>query len=264
MQDDVKSFDKYYTKAEVVDKCMSKFRNRLGRYDLVIEPAAGAGAFFNRIDHQNKIALDIKPGAKGIRKIDWLNYNVSNKYKRVLVIGNPPFGKYQRMAIAFIQHALSFSNVQTIAFILPDVFNKHTRQKILPKNWRIVSITGLEKNSFLIDGNDYHIPACFFIFDKSSGRDLREVTGLKAKDFRFGSKNDFDFFVFGSAPKNITKHPKSNNRGHYIKSNIPVKKLINRIRNMEWEGNSCASGGVYWLTKHEFIKQYINRYERRV
>ena len=53
---------------------------------------------------------------------------------------------------------------QTIAFVLPNVYRKHTRQKILPYNWRIVSITELGRDCFTLEGKEYHVPASFFIF----------------------------------------------------------------------------------------------------
>ena len=46
-------------------------------------------------------------------------------------------------------------------------------KKILPNNWRIVSITELGRDCFTLEGKEYHVPVSFFIFDKSEGKDLR-------------------------------------------------------------------------------------------
>lgn len=258
-----KVFDKYYTKKHVVLACLKKVQELSRSYDFVIEPSAGGGAFYKELDHPGKIGMDLEPADKQIIQQDWLKYKISREYKSVLVIGNPPFGQYHKTSSAFIIHALSHQNVQTIAFILPNVYRKHTRQRILPADWRIVSITGLGKNSFEIDGRDYHIPSSFFVFDKSQGKDLRANSGQykNTRDFAFGNKNNFDIFVFGASPKRITRNPKPNNRGHYIKSKIPVEDLIENIKKIEWIGNSCANGGVYWLSQNEFLEQYIKRYE---
>ena len=76
----------------------------------------------------------------------------------------------------------------------------------------------------------------------------------------FGTAKDFDVYVFGASPKRVITDPKSNNRGHYLKAKVPVAMLIERIRGVDWKGNSCAKGGVYWLTKHEFVEQYEKQY----
>ena len=256
------ALDKYYTKKEVVRKCLEKVDELPRKYDLVIEPSAGNGTFYDEIKHGNKIGIDIDPCHKDIIKGDWLDYKIHRRYKEVLVIGNPPFGQYHKLSSAFISHALSFPNVRTIAFILPNVYNKHTRQKILPLDWRICSITALGRDSFILDGQDHHVPTSFFVFDKSIGKDLRTDPNLyrDTDDFEFGNESNFDIFVFGASPKRITLHPKPNNRGYFLKSKIPVPDLIKKIKGIDWTGNSCAAGGVYWLTKHEFLEQYIKQY----
>jgi len=256
------SLDKYYTKRAVARKCLAVVGDMPHQYDLVVEPSAGDGAFYDEIAHPNKFGIDIDPAHKKIIKADWLKFNVPGQYGRVLVVGNPPFGMYHKLSSAFISHALSFGNVQTIAFILPNVYRKHTRQKILPPAWRIVSITELERDAYLLDGKDYHVPSSFFVFDKSTGADLRVDPNLYTEtgDFSFGNKHDFDVFVFGSSPAKITMRPKPNNRGHFLKAKIPVPELVEKIKRVQWEGNSCASGGVYWLTKYEFLHQYVKRH----
>ena len=255
--------DKFYTKQEVVKRCLEEVNKLPYLYDCVIEPSAGDGAFYKNIEHDTKIGIDIDPQHPEIIKTDWLNYSINEIYKRVLIIGNPPFGQYQKLSSQFISHALSFSNVQTIAFILPDVYKKHTRQKILPYTWRVVSITELGRDCFTLEGKAYHVPASFFIFDKSEGKDLRVNPNAytETNDFEFSNKEDFDIFVFGASPRRITKTPAPNNRGYFLKSKIPIEDLISKIKAVEWNGHSCANGGVYWLTKFEFLEQYIKCYE---
>lgn len=266
-----KLLDKYYTKTATVARCLRALDDMrpVRYYDHVIDPSAGAGAFYHAIAHNRKLGMDIDPEHKAIQQQDWLEYQIKPDFQSVLVIGNPPFGQYHRLSTAFIRHALSFDNVKTIGFILPNVYKKHTRQRVLPRNgevfqsnWRIASITDLDEYSFTLNNKDYHIPSAFFVFDKSNGIDLR-VDAHKypdSKHFSFGRKNDFDIFVFGASPKHITKHPKSNNRGYYLKSKVDTNILINNIKKLDWTGNSCASGGVFWLTKHEFLEQYISHY----
>ena len=254
-----KEKDKFYTPIETSIKCISKIN--LSNYDLIIEPSAGNGSFTNNINHNNLISLDLYPENNNIIKQDWLKYKIPTKYKNVLIIGNPPFGISNKLSKQFITHALGFYNVKTIGFILPNVYKKHTNQKILNKYWRIKDIIEIE-NTFIKDKKNIKIPCSFFIFDKSQGKDLRfkPEKYKNIKDFEFSNKDDFDIFVFGSSPKKIIKNPKPNNRGYYIKSKIGLDNLINNLKNINWEGNSCANGGVYWLTKPEFCYNYIKKY----
>ena len=254
------SIDKYYTLDDVACKCLSALC--IENYDFVVEPSAGSGAFYNAISHKNKIGIDIEPDNKNILKQDWFSYDISNRHKNVLVVGNPPFGRYHSLSSAFLKKAFSFVNVKTVAFILPDVYKKYTRQRIIPRDWRIQDIINIGENAFMFDGKVRHIPCSFFIFDKSPGKDLRDDPyEYKDKvDFYFANKSDFDLFLFGAAPKRIITNPKQNNRGHFIKSHINVEVLRDRLMNIKWSGLSCASGGVYWLTQGEIIRHYFNTY----
>ena len=73
-----------------------------------------------------------------------------------------------------------------------------------------------------------------------------------------------DIFSFGAAPYNLIDPPevKSNNRGYFLKSCIDKEKLCSNIKSVDWKskGASSVSGGVFWITKSEFIKYYTERY----
>ena len=257
------ALDQYLTKPAVVSQCLAQLDD-LSRFDLVLEPAAGDGAFLNKINHPNKVGIDIDPQHGDVLKADWLQYEVDEGWKRVLVVGNPPYGRYHKLSSAFLRRAMSFPNIHTIAFILPNVYRKHTRQRIIPEEWRIVSITGLGRDCFTLDAGDYHVPTSFFVMEKSEGPDLRvrlpdKVTGTQ--DFDFVTRKNFDVFVFGASPRRVITNPTPNNRGYYLRSKVPVQTLIERIKSVNWEGNSCANGGVYWLNKYEFVEQYRVHHE---
>jgi len=253
--------DKFYTRDHIAERCLRVLGN-LDDYDCVIEPAAGAGAFLRHIQHSNVIALDISPASAAVSQADWLRYKIGADFKRVLVVGNPPYGLNHALSDAFIRRALSFGNVQTVGFILPNTYRKHTRQRVLPRSWRIARIEDLGDDAFTYDGGVYHMPCSFFVFDKSAGADMRvriEPTMYReAADFQFSDKSDFDFFMFGAAPNKLTANPTRNNRGYYIKSKIDASELKRRIKAVDWRGNSCANGGVAWFTKPEIVAQYNN------
>ena len=254
-------FDKFYTNPKVV-KDLMKFID-LSSYDLIIEPSAGNGSFSNQINDYNLISLDLAPESDNIIQQDWFEYKIPSDYKNVLIIGNPPFGERNKLSKEFIKHALSFENVKTIAFVLPNVYKKHTNQKIFPKNWRLAQEINLPENSFLLDGETYHVPCSFFIWTQYQGlKNLRfkEELYKTHPDFSFSDENNADFFVMGASPtviKNI-EDVTTTNRGYYIKSNIEPEKLKSFIKNINWTkfGNSSANGGVSWFSKPEFIKIY--------
>ena len=60
------ALDKYFTKENVVRKCLAMVEELPHSYDLVIEPSAGNGAFYDKINHHNKIGIDIDPQHKDI------------------------------------------------------------------------------------------------------------------------------------------------------------------------------------------------------
>ena len=262
-----KELDKYYTKEHIAIRCIESIT--LGDYDLIIEPSAGSGNFLKHLYHNidtnissNIIGMDLYPENSGILQQDWSTYTIDHHYDSVLIIGNPPFGVNHIKSDMFIQHALQFTNVKTIAFILPNTYKKHTRQRILPKEWRIKEIVDIERNAFTFNHQERHVPCSFFIFDKSHGKDLR-VDPNKYKDtkhFVFGNKHCFDLFVFGAAPQRVTYNPSPNNRGYFLKTKPGYDRnfVAKKIQSTEWKGNSCANGGVFWLTKYEFLAQYNN------
>ncbi len=255
-----KTLDKFYTKESVAIQCIKHLR--LTDYDTVIEPSAGSGVFSRNIKHKNLIALDLEPEHESIKKQDWFEYEPKQKSKNTLVIGNPPFGLRNKLSKAFIEKSIALPTVTTIAMILPNVYKKHTLQKIFPNGWRLKKIVCLPDNAFTVDGEEYHVPCSFFIFDKSEGTNLMfdELKYSVCSDFEYSNKHDADWFVLGASPSTVKKLKEvtPTNRGYYIKSTgISKKELKIKFENTYWNGNSSANGGVSWLTKPEIIKSYI-------
>ena len=250
--------DKFYTKSSVAIRCISTLD--LSIYDQVIEPSAGNGSFSHNISHDNLLALDLLPEDDTITQMNWFDYIPNLNYNKVLVIGNPPFGIRNTLSRGFITHSIYMFNVVTIAFILPNVFLKHTNQKIFPSNWRLKSIISIEDNAFLLDNIPYHVPCSFFVWDKSEGEDLRFNPELytSCDDFEFCDKRSADYYITGAAP-HLLKDP--NNiipRGYYIRAlDISKEELKHKFESIKWLGHSSVSGGNFWLTKPEIIKTYL-------
>lgn len=256
-------YDQFYTNANVAEKCLSVLD--MSRYDYIIEPSAGSGAFFSQIDHPNKIGLDVAPAAPGIITLSWFDYHIPSHFKNVLVVGNPPFGIRNQLSLSFITHALQFENVTTLAFILPNVFQKHTLQKKISTRYRLVNIVPLPKNSFTLKGQPFNISCAFFVFDNSDKPDLRfrPEHYRRTHDWEFGTKDSYDFFVMGASITTVKDAPTVHNRGYYIKvrHGVNVTVVKERFRALRYEGFSSASGGVAWVTKPELVKVYQEQFE---
>ena len=84
--------DQFYTNPEIALKCYNELKKviTIDNYDIHLEPSAGSGSFFNIMNKNNRIGLDIEPKNKDIKKMNFFDYKPIDN-KKYLVIGNPPF-----------------------------------------------------------------------------------------------------------------------------------------------------------------------------
>ncbi len=157
--------DKFYTAPEIAQWCVNKLT--LSDYELIIEPSAGNGVFSSYLNqvHKNVLAFDIHPEAEHIVRQDWFDYQPEEN-ARILVIGNPPFGQQNTLAIRFINHATKFAD--TIAFILPKSFMKDSVQNKLEKYLHLEQQFILPKNSFILEDKPVDVPAVYQIWKKKN------------------------------------------------------------------------------------------------
>ena len=250
--------DKFYTIESVVKQCIGLIDFKL--YKKIIEPSAGNGAFLKYLPKDNSFGYDIEPEQSDIAKQDWFKFY--DDLTDCLVVGNPPFGKRNSLSKQFIKHAISL-NTQTIAFILPDVYYKHTLQSVFPKEYRLINSYKLPKNSFTINGESFNLPCTFFIWDKSEGSDWRtDPYEHTTSDFEIVTKAKSDstcFYVMGASPNTVKEiiDVSETNRGYYIKPlNKTKSELMELFKVIDFNGYSCANGNVAWRTKSEIIKSY--------
>ena len=66
----------------------------------------------------------MEPENDEIIKQDYLefDFNLQNSYKRIHIVGNPPFGRQSSLAIKFIKKSCEYCD--SISFILPKSFKK--------------------------------------------------------------------------------------------------------------------------------------------
>lgn len=66
--------DKFYTLPHVAKSCLDKLETYFpwNTWDLVIEPSAGNGSFYNQIPTIQKVGIDIMPENDQLVKMDFL------------------------------------------------------------------------------------------------------------------------------------------------------------------------------------------------
>jgi len=178
--------DQFYTNSDIAKKCIDSID--ITKYDIVIEPSAGTGAFYNLIDHPNKIGIDLEPKCDGVIKQDFLEWGLNEfPLPKILTIGNPPFGRQSSLAQKFIKHASIFST--TIAFILPRGFKKRSVYDRVPLNFWKVNEIAIARNSFTFNGESYDVPCVWMEYEKKNKLRTKEKK-LTPKTFRFTTQED--------------------------------------------------------------------------
>ena len=264
--------DKFYTIPSIAEKCINIVGNKYdwNTWDLIVEPSAGNGSFFLQIPTDNKIGIDIEPEHDNIIKCNFFNYipNIPNKDK-ILVIGNPPFGRVSSLAIKFFNYASNWANV--IAFIIPRTFRRISVQNKLNKYFHLI-----EDHEIPIHPCSFNpsmmVKCCFQIWEKKSQE--RIIIKLET------SHSDWDFLSFGpiynegqpTPPKGADfvirayggkcgeiktnelekLRPKS---WHWIKCNIEKDILISRFNNLDYS-NSLNTARQNSLGKGELVSLY--------
>jgi len=192
-------YGQYFTKLETVSKLLG-ILNKYTAYPKninILEPSFGTGNFIKVLKdmgYENIDGCEIDSNLTP-NSIDFFNYPIENKYD--LIIGNPPFTKYnikesyyypklylnsdikphlylnkksvnkmkEKIENVFILKSIKHlkNNNSTIAFILPISFfiksrNKKIKEELI-QNFSTVIIYQDKRVWF-----DYHIPCCFAIF----------------------------------------------------------------------------------------------------
>lgn len=182
--------DKFYTKGDISKLCIDMLN--LSDFDLIIEPSAGNGSFSKQIE--NCIAYDLVPEDESIIQQDFFELDIIQfNDKKVLTIGNPPFGVQNNLAISFFNKAAKYSD--TIAFILPKSFMKESIQRKLDLNFHLDKYIELPYNSFLLNGEEYGVNCVFQIWNKKNIKRIVKKKNFCYSYIEFGNVNDFDFIV---------------------------------------------------------------------
>ena len=149
--------DQFFTRKEIAKFYYTHFLNFLqnegggiGDY-IFVEPSAGNGSFFDLLP-EGSVGIDIAPLSSAVVKEDFLSWSPKKYHnKKIIFIGNPPFGYRGWLALSFMNHAAKFADY--IAFILPMSFQSEGKGS--PKN-RVRGMTLV--HSEIVVSNSFHEP----------------------------------------------------------------------------------------------------------
>lgn len=110
--------DKYYTESELAQKCVETTFSIIGsKWERIIEPSVGEGAFLPYLPNET-IYYDIEPSENlpNTIKADFREVNLPY-IKNSLVIGNPPYGRANKLSVQFVKKAMTLGDY--CSFIQP-------------------------------------------------------------------------------------------------------------------------------------------------
>lgn len=283
-----KDFDQFYTKDSIAAECLDNLINVLGDnsgYNLnqicFLEPSAGGGAFLRALENnhfKNYYACDIDPHDKRVKKHDFLTEDISTSLpqkKSVIVIGNPPFGRRARIAADFINRAFNYT--ETVAFILPLQFQKHSAQSKLIETARLIFDKTLIPDAFVFNQKSYTVRCCFQIWTtRNFGKDTRLRTPpiTKHTDFDMWQYNNtkeaekyfdketygWDFAIPRQGYKDYTlKETDPSRMDHktqwiFFKAKSP--EILERLNQIDYDKLSKKNISIPGFGKADVIKEY--------
>ena len=224
--------DRFYTNRDIAKQCVSFFD--LSQYELIIEPSAGDGAFIDAIS-KPIYAIDINPNRDDIIQKDFFEFETKIHSSKVLIIGNPPFGKQNNLALKFINHAAKYAD--TIGFILPASFMKPSIQNRIDLKMNLDYCLELPINSFLFNDKIYDVPAVFQIWKKGKIRQIQKPD--KPINFEYTTQELGNMSIrrvghyAGKASKDINK----NKQSHFFVRIHDVNKIdfvVKGINDVVW------------------------------
>jgi len=243
--------DQFYTNSDIAKKCIDTID--VSKYDIVVEPSAGMGAFYNQINHKHKIGVDLEPKCDGVIKNDFLKWNLNEfpTYK-VLTIGNPPFGRQGSSAMKFIKHASIFST--TIAFILPRGFKKRSVYDRVPLNFWEVNQMDIPKNSFTYNEKPFDVP-CVWIEYQKQGKSRTKEKKLTPTTFEFTTQENANVSIrrVGVNAGKTFPHTEVSIPSHYFVKVNNIDEFVNKVNDIKFSDDDTT--GPRSISRNELIRR---------
>lgn len=184
--------DQFYTSDKACSLCIRELLDNIPirEYSLIIEPSAGKGIFidtYRKYDMRPWLSIrgfDIDPKHPEVIKQDYLSLKIQIPEKgKVLVLGNPPFGRNSSLAKKFIKKSCSYAH--TIAFILPKSFRKPSFEKTFDLYFHKIVDIELPKNSFILNDKPHDVPCIFQVWVKQNTQRFQPETLIPNNNYFF-------------------------------------------------------------------------------
>jgi hypothetical protein len=255
------TIDKYYTKRDVVEKCMAAVKQYLDikPTDTIIEPSAGDGAFIDAINAISSHALfyDILPQHPAIQPQDFLQ--LPTPMEPTHVIGNPPFGRQSSLAIQFIKKCCQFA--KSISFILPKSFKKDSMRRHFSPHYHLLYEMDMPSHSFLVNQQDCDVPCVFQLWEYRE--DVRETPSKKEPaGFVFTTKEDADISfrrvgVYAGTIKQVTDVSEQSHYFIKFTNGKTVAENMKRLSGITFTTDNTV--GPKSISKQELIAEFNQR-----
>jgi predicted RNA methylase len=235
--------DEYYTPCDLAEYCVTTTKSVLNLEDTntYLEPSAGGGVFMKYLPKMS-VGIDINPQHKSVTFGDFLED--SFEYRSGLcVIGNPPFGYRNTLAVKFFKKAITVGDF--ISFILP-ISQLDNQQQMY--EFDLIHSEDLGKKVY--SGVEVH--CCLNIYKRpTSGvfnsKPSYKVQGLRVAEYRRGStdmsKFDMGFDIgicsWGNSVGCVTEVVGTYAQEHYIYIESKEHKavILDFITKFNWKGS---------------------------
>lgn len=264
--------DQFFTPKEISVYCYDVLKKKLSELSIddtdytFLEPSAGNGSFYNILPENKRIGLDIEPKMEGILKKDFLTWETD--MKKIICLGNPPFGLRGNLALRFINHASKFCDF--VAFILPPLFDSDGKGSCMGrvKNLNLIHSEKIETYFIYPNDDKIKIHVVFQIWAKKYG--TKKEKKIKCDDYvKIYSLTDggtpgttrnkhmldkCDFYLSSSSfeKEKMRLYPSfedlPNRRGYGIKVIKDHNRINKIIKSIDWSSKSfMATNSSYNL-----------------
>ena len=253
--DRARELDQFFTREDVAEYLLKHLRRHVVfESSLFIEPSAGTGSFYLRLP-PGSIGFDIDVQCPGVIEANFLSVTLPG-HPRIVVVGNPPFGRACSLAIPFFNHAATFAH--TIGFILPLTFMKVSIQNRLNLDFHLVEEIALPDKAFIFHGKPKHVPTVFQIWQRRDPPRRKLILPTTHPDFDFvDDPRDADFAIqrvgkdAGSIVDNLEQELKSH---YFIRAN--KRGVLRRMRKLNFRDLAARTAGNPSLAKTEIVSAY--------
>lgn len=276
-----RQLDKFYTRPQTAKIVVDEVKKEVGEldlFDLIVEPSAGEGALFDLFP-ENRLGIEIENTDRFLQ-MDFLSVTaeewkliVPYPHSKVIVIGNPPFGKNGSTALAFLNKSVDIAD--TICMILPATFLKPSMQNRVHPYLHLLKTVRLPDNSFTFEGQIWNVPTVFQIWKRKKDKRAKIHRSLTHKDFQFIDSSKFEkgkgIIVQRVGARAGQIMPVNSNKAsknyHYIIPNekLEVDVLLERFSSLGLEEAECKTNtsGMPSISKSEIIDLYSRRFDKK-